>query len=151
MENHAFLRSYDSDPHLPPFPPLPAASCLSFSVFLCVAGRELTDGREGGGDGRGAKSYDREKAWPSLNHSIISEYSNIYIIFLHNNQLNRRTVRTHAQVIRGPLLTSTIVFSAKPILVSARSFPQFFERTLLTTCCSVSKVFKYLHPIQRQK
>jgi hypothetical protein len=30
----------------------------------------FTDGR---GVGRGAKSYDREKAWPSLNHSILSE------------------------------------------------------------------------------
>jgi hypothetical protein len=27
---------------------------------------------EGGGDGRGAKSYDSEKAWPSVNHSILS-------------------------------------------------------------------------------
>jgi hypothetical protein len=37
--------------------PLP---CLSFLVILCVAG-ELTDERRGG-DGGGAKSYDREKA-----------------------------------------------------------------------------------------
>ncbi len=34
---------------------------LSFSVFLCVAGQ-------------GAKLYDRDKAWPSRNHSILSEY-----------------------------------------------------------------------------
>jgi len=34
----AFLRSYDSAPHPPRCPPLPPASCLSFSVFLCVAG-----------------------------------------------------------------------------------------------------------------
>ncbi len=27
---------------------------------------------EGGGDGGGAKSYDGEKAWPSINHSILS-------------------------------------------------------------------------------
>ncbi len=29
---------------------------------------ELTDGREGG---RGAKSYEHEKAWPSINHLIL--------------------------------------------------------------------------------
>ncbi len=31
------MRSYDSAPRTPP-PPLPSANCLSFSVFLCVAG-----------------------------------------------------------------------------------------------------------------
>jgi hypothetical protein len=41
IDDQAFLRSYDS---APPAPPLPSASCLSFSVFLCVAGR-ATDGR----------------------------------------------------------------------------------------------------------
>jgi hypothetical protein len=54
-----------------PLPPLPSATCLSFSVFLCVAGR--ADLRERGwvGGGRRAKSYDREKDWPSVNHSIL--------------------------------------------------------------------------------
>jgi hypothetical protein len=34
---------------------------------------ELTDARgEGGRGGRGAKSYNREKAWPSVNNSILS-------------------------------------------------------------------------------
>jgi hypothetical protein len=27
---------------------------------------------EGGGDRRGAKSYDGEKAWSSINHSVLS-------------------------------------------------------------------------------
>jgi hypothetical protein len=39
IEGQAFLRSYDSAPRSPPLPPLPSAACLSFSVFLCVAGR----------------------------------------------------------------------------------------------------------------
>jgi hypothetical protein len=40
VEDQAFLRSYDSAPRPPPSPYSPAsASCLSFSVFLWVAGR----------------------------------------------------------------------------------------------------------------
>ncbi len=34
----------------------------------------LPTGR-GGVVGRGAKSYDRENAWPSINHSILSHTS----------------------------------------------------------------------------
>jgi hypothetical protein len=58
-------------------PPLPSASCLSFSVFLRVASPvELTDVRCGGVVvWRGAKSNLREKAWPSINHSILSVIS----------------------------------------------------------------------------
>jgi hypothetical protein len=57
---------------------LPALSyqqVVSISQSTCVLPVELTDGREGGrlGGGRGAKSYDREKAWSSINHSILSD------------------------------------------------------------------------------
>ncbi len=49
----------------------PSASCLSFSVFLSVAGRAYW--RESGVRGwGGSKSYDRKKAWPFVNHSILS-------------------------------------------------------------------------------
>ncbi len=34
---------------------------------------EFTDGRGGGGDGRGAKSYEREKVWSSINLSVFSD------------------------------------------------------------------------------
>jgi hypothetical protein len=34
--------------------------------------RQLADGREGGWGGRGAESYDRKKAWSSIDHSILS-------------------------------------------------------------------------------
>jgi hypothetical protein len=54
--------------------PLPAASCLSFSVFLCIARRAYWQENGEGGSG-GAKSYDGEKAWPSLNHLILSALS----------------------------------------------------------------------------
>ncbi len=55
-----------------PLPPLPSVSCLFF-LSSCVSPVEITYGlreRMGGG-GRGARSYDREKAWPSTN-SILS-------------------------------------------------------------------------------
>jgi hypothetical protein len=59
-------------PH--PLPsPFPAASCLSFSVFLCVA-RERGEWGVGG-----AKSYDGEKAWSSIDHSILSAKSKIML------------------------------------------------------------------------
>jgi hypothetical protein len=67
----AFSRSYDLAP--PPTPPPLSASCLSFSVSLPVCHRSsfLTDGGGGRGVG-GAKSYDCNKTWPSINHSILS-------------------------------------------------------------------------------
>ncbi len=54
----------------------PAPSPLSrqligrLSKSSCVSLVQLTDGRRGGG--RGAESYDRQKAWTSINRSILS-------------------------------------------------------------------------------
>ncbi len=58
---------------IPPFPP---ASRLSFYVFLCVASRvKLTDGRRwaGGRWWERAKTFDGEKIWSSIYHSILFE------------------------------------------------------------------------------
>jgi hypothetical protein len=64
------LLSYVSAPG--PLPsPLFRQQVVSLSQSSSVSPVELSDGREGG-RGRGAKSYDREKAWPSINHSIHS-------------------------------------------------------------------------------
>ncbi len=87
IEDQVFSRSYDSAPR-PPFPPLPSASCLSFSDF-CVSPVELTDeiGGERAGWGLGGKitkSYNREKAWPSIHHSLLSA--------LHQRKWKRRTL-----------------------------------------------------------
>jgi hypothetical protein len=53
-----------------PPPPLPSPVSNS-SLFLSLREVELTGGR-GGRGGRGPESDDREKAWPSINHSILS-------------------------------------------------------------------------------
>jgi hypothetical protein len=57
------LRLYNSASRPPSSPPLKSSSCLSFS-----ADRERGEGVE-----EGAKSYDREKAWLSVNHSVLAE------------------------------------------------------------------------------
>jgi hypothetical protein len=48
-------------------PPPPSVSKLS----LFLAGRAYRQ-EKGGGGGRGATSDDRGKAWPSINHSVLS-------------------------------------------------------------------------------
>ncbi len=68
IEDQAFSLSYNLAPAPTPSPLL-SASCLFFSVFLCVVGRAYW--RERGGVGGGAKSYG-EKVWSSTNHSILS-------------------------------------------------------------------------------
>jgi hypothetical protein len=62
-EHQAFLRSYDSAPHPPPSL-VARQKVVSLSQSSCVSPVEPTN------VGGGAKSYDREKAWPSINHSI---------------------------------------------------------------------------------
>jgi hypothetical protein len=51
--------------------PLSSPSPLSSAVFLCIAGQAYWRERGRGEGGRGAKSCDGEKAWSSINHSIL--------------------------------------------------------------------------------
>jgi hypothetical protein len=72
MENQAFSLSYD----LAPPPTLSCKQVVSFSQSSCVSPVELTDGRGGGEEsGGGAKTYVGEKAWSSINPSILSGWS----------------------------------------------------------------------------
>jgi hypothetical protein len=58
------------------FPPSPVSKLSLFlGLFLCFASRAYW--REGWGGERGAKSYDREKAWPSISYSILSAVNHI--------------------------------------------------------------------------
>jgi hypothetical protein len=70
-----FLQCIDKyrSSYLRKFPPSPINK-LSLFPSLPVSPVELTYGRGGVGVGGGAESCDRVKAWPSINHSIPSEF-----------------------------------------------------------------------------
>jgi hypothetical protein len=51
--------------------PFSSATCLCFSVFLCVASRAYWRNK---GGGRGVKSYDCEEAWSSIHHSTLNTF-----------------------------------------------------------------------------
>ncbi len=70
-EDQAFSSLYDLAPHPHPPSPLLFASCLPFSVFLCIAACRAYWQEWGGGGGGGARSFDGEKAWSAINHSIL--------------------------------------------------------------------------------
>jgi hypothetical protein len=63
FRDQVFFRSYDFAPcSLPLFLSLPV-----------LRRPNLLPGKEGGrGGGQGAESYDSEKSWPYINHSILS-------------------------------------------------------------------------------
>jgi hypothetical protein len=71
MENQACSPLYN----LAPPPPLPPTSPVSLSRSSFLSPVELTDGRGWVGGGRGAKSYDGERAWCSINHLILSYFA----------------------------------------------------------------------------
>ncbi len=65
IEDQTFSPSYDSAP----FPSLSRLQVVSLSPSSSVSPVEL----DGGGEGVEAKSYDGEKAWSYINHSILSD------------------------------------------------------------------------------
>jgi hypothetical protein len=66
------LGLYDTAPRPPPYP-LSILQGVSLSQSSCVSPvSKLTDERGGKGGGRKTKLYDRTKAWPSTNHSVVS-------------------------------------------------------------------------------
>ncbi len=72
IDDQAILRSYDSAPRPPPSTPPLRQQVVSLSQSSCVLPVKLTEEGEAVGCGRGAKSNDREKAWSSINHSMLS-------------------------------------------------------------------------------
>ncbi len=73
IKDQAFLPSPDSAPRPPSPPPLSRQQLVSLSQSSYVSPVER-QGERGGGGGRGSKSYDSEKAWPSINPSIQSNH-----------------------------------------------------------------------------
>ncbi len=60
----------------PTLSPLSRQQVVSLSLSSCVSPVNLTDWREiGGFGGGGAKSYEGEKVWSSINHSILSAHT----------------------------------------------------------------------------
>ncbi len=76
IEDQAFSQSHYFAPP-PPFP-LSHQQVVSLSQSSSVSPVELTDRRVGERNGEGAKSYDSEKAWSSINHLILSGWEDLW-------------------------------------------------------------------------
>jgi hypothetical protein len=74
--------------------PLPAESCLSFSVSLCVGDRAYIREREVGGD-------DGEKAWPSIYEYLILSGSKVGERKRRKEQRNTRNERRGQEGRKG--------------------------------------------------
>jgi hypothetical protein len=59
---------YTRSPHPPPLP----AEALPATLIHAEKERQVAEGKGGGGSVRGVESYDRKKAWSSINHSVLS-------------------------------------------------------------------------------
>ncbi len=71
MDDQAFSPSYDL---VPPPPLLSGQKIVCLSQSSCVSPVIMLTEKEGGGEvfgGGGAKLYDGEKAWSTMNHSIL--------------------------------------------------------------------------------
>jgi hypothetical protein len=81
IEAQAFLRSDDSAPHPTPFRPLPAESCLSFSVFQCVAGKREERGERGEGVGEELNHTTARKPGPLsiIQNSLLRNKSRVWV------------------------------------------------------------------------
>ncbi len=88
-----FPSSQDLAPPPAP-PPLPSASCLSFSVFLSVVASSslLTKGEQS--EGGGAKLYSGEKAWSSaiIQYTVFILHITVLSSF-NRNRLKSKLIR----------------------------------------------------------
>ncbi len=73
IDGQAFFQSYDGL-LVHPLTPSPGSNLSLFLIFpVCRRSSVLTE------KGRGSKSYDREKAWPSSHHSKLSGQGKIHL------------------------------------------------------------------------
>ncbi len=70
IKDQTFLPSYDLAP-LPPIAPSPVSK-VSLFLSLSVCRAYWQKGGTGGGSRGRSESYEREKSWSSINHSILS-------------------------------------------------------------------------------
>ncbi len=124
-------------------------ACLSqLSQSFCVSPVELTDARGAGRYGRGSNSYDREKAWPSSNHSLLSaphrqqkDYERrretVSIAYRANSSDNNNSVIFF--IIHGPF--SLLPGSVSPIPSSHENQ----EVTIHNTGCVMAQPWSAIH------
>jgi hypothetical protein len=93
----SFLQSYDSAPRLPP---LPSVTCLSFSVFSCVA--ERANWRESVGDGW-ARSQIMDFFMYDIQHCFICRPSDSTVS--EDAEIEPRTVATIRHWLSDALIT----------------------------------------------
>jgi hypothetical protein len=102
----AVSRSYDLAPR-PPTPSRSPVRKLDRRHKGDEKERQLFTGGEGGG--RGTKSYDREEAWPSINHTILSG------VQIHTTYKQKMDVRNRSNKSTNQAAAVTCQeFSAKP-------------------------------------
>ncbi len=92
-----------------------------FPIFLCVASRAYRRerGRRGG---RGAKSFYREEAWPSINHSILSgkfegqtKLRSTFLILYHDFLIVQYNAEKTLEQLVWPKLSIFVCISLKLI------------------------------------
>jgi hypothetical protein len=104
--------------------PLSRQQIASLSQSSCVSPVDLTE-RRGRESGRGAKLYDREKAWPSINHSIPSAWAPLFLPSLLAPQLQRPA--THTPFLWGHLLGRAVLLAPVGPLCGSYGAPNMYD------------------------
>jgi hypothetical protein len=108
--------------------PLNSASCLSFSVCLCIAGRTYKRERGGGGGG-GVKFYDDEKAWSSTYR--------VAAIFPEHFQSFTVALKTFLLLILLPQTDSAVCRSINKTIIQIRAKLNQHQATRAVIVCGL--------------
>ncbi len=120
--------------HAHPLPPLSPRYTRLATHRKTEKERQLADVRGGEGGGHGAESYDRKRLWPSINHSILSE-------FLHN------TIYKPAYKCSLSKLKSEHRRSHCPIFLVLF---EAFKKTIFTVCAWLTFDFSFLTVMKKR-
>jgi hypothetical protein len=105
------------------------SSCVSLSPF------ELTDGREGDEVEEEAESYDGEKAWSSINNSILSDWSCPFRSQKQTKKYKNPIFCCRCHRLHPPPIVANLVRMASSVLVLLLHSSQFLnpKKTLKTS------------------
>ncbi len=123
IKDQAFSASYDLAP--PPSPPLYRQQVVFFSQSSYVLPVGLTEGEvEGVGEEPNLK---RQKAWFSINHSILSDLKAVYSIYVHLSPCISSHFLLESMLIRPKRVTwATIYFFRIIFFVAEMCCPRLF-------------------------